>query len=678
MMMHTQPPVFSASSHSALRRAAMIITVLCGALTMIVSSQSSSGGAAPVYTKHIAPIMFEYCAACHHPGGSGPFSLLTYDEVRRRGKQISVVTHSRYMPPWPPEPGLVKFVGERRLSDEQLRLIERWVDDGMPQGEAKDMPPVPQYNAGWQLGTPDLIVKMDVPFIVPAEGTDVFRNFVLPVPVTATKYVKAVEMLPGNKQVVHHANILIDRNGNARRLDQADPGPGFGGMELTIAADSFEPDSHFLFWKPGTVPWTEPEGMAWRCDPGTDLVLNMHLQPSGKPERIQAEIGLYFTDKPQTLFPMLLQLERDGALDIPPGKNDFVVTDEFTLPVDVEVLGIYPHAHYLGKRIEAWAVLPDGTRQWLIRIANWDLNWQAVYKYEQPIILPKGSVVMMHYSYDNSAANPRNPNHPPKRVRAGNRSSEEMSHLWLQVLPRTKDDARPVLQEALMRQRLRKYPADFTAHFNLGAVLQATGRATEAIAHFRQALQADPDSYLALTSLGATLQERGDTEEAMSLYQRALLIKPDYTHAHYNLGNLLLAAGRVAEALPHYQAVLRQQPQDAGAHNSIGSALAMQGKADEAITHFQQALQAQPDNADVHMNLAYVLAQQGRAEEAAGEFARVLSLDPRNADACNELGVLRGQQGRIAEAVRYFEQALRINPDHKPARENLRRARGRQ
>ncbi len=149
------------------------------------------------------------------------------------------------------------------------------------------------------------------------------------------------------------------------------------------------------------------------------------------------EVGLYFAKSAPTVFPMLVQLEHDGAINIPPGANNFVVTDELTLPVDCKLLAIYPHAHYLGKLIEAWATLPGGRREWLIRIPDWDINWQAVYEYKRPMLLPKGTKVAMRVSYDNSAANGRNPNHPPRRVQAGNRSEDEMGHVWLQLLPVT-------------------------------------------------------------------------------------------------------------------------------------------------------------------------------------------------------------------------------------------------
>ncbi|HEU0184548.1 MAG TPA: tetratricopeptide repeat protein [Blastocatellia bacterium] len=640
------------------------------------------------FNKRIAPILFANCAVCHHTGGAGPFGLIEYQEVKKRAKDIVAVTGSRYMPPWLPEPGHGEFADARRLNDEQIETLRRWVEQGMIEGDKSDLPPAPEFPApgfkdAWRLGRPDLVIEMPQSYALPAGTTDLFRNFVIPLPITKARYVKAVEFLPGDKKIFHHANILIDRTGGSRRRDELDPEIGFGGMDVAIESESFDPDSHFLFWKPGSAPWVEPDGMAWVATPGTDLVLNLHMQPSGKPETIKARIGLYFTDRPPSKFPMLLQLEHDGAIDIPPGKKDFVITDEFRLPVDVDALAVYPHAHYIGKDLRASAVLPDGTKKPLVWIKDWDLNWQAVYRYEQPIFLPAGTVISMRFTYDNSAANPRNPNSPPKRVVAGDKATDEMGHLWLQVLPRSgprpQEDARMVLQQALMRQRLKKYPSDFTAHFNLGAALQQTGKIEEAVSHFRGALQVNPQSYVAHTNLGAALQELGQIEQAISHYLRALRIKPDYFNARYNLGNLPLRGCRIEEAVGHFREALRLQPDDAGAHNSLGSALGMRGKLDEAISEFAESLRLNSENADFHVNLAYALSLQGKIDEAITHYEQALRLKPENspesAETLNELGVLYGRKGKLAEAVDKFERALRVNPDHAGAGENLKRAR---
>ncbi|HXG67520.1 MAG TPA: hypothetical protein VNO70_20630, partial [Blastocatellia bacterium] len=185
-------------------------------------AQSGSGSpGALTFNKDIAPIIFRSCAECHHPGGSAPFSLLTYQDVKKRASQIALVTRNRYMPPWLPEPGHGDFAGERRLSDAQIKLIQQWVEQGAAEGAPAELPPAPKFNEGWQLGQPDMVVKMPEPYTLPADGSDVFRNFVIPAPVSSTRYVKAVEILPGNKQIVHHANLLIDRSQSSRRRDAA-------------------------------------------------------------------------------------------------------------------------------------------------------------------------------------------------------------------------------------------------------------------------------------------------------------------------------------------------------------------------------------------------------------------------------------------------------------------------
>ncbi len=600
--------------------------------------------AAPVtFNKDIAPLTNEYCAPCHRPGQAGPFSLLTYSDVKKRAGLIAAVTKSRYMPPWLPEHGYGQFAGERRLTDAQLHTIQQWVADGMLEGSPADAPPTPQFTPGWQLGEPDLVIQAPKPFTLQASGPDVFWNFVLHVPIDQTRYVRALEIRPGNARIVHHANLLVDRT-RSSRAREASPGDGFAGMDLSIEADTFEPDSHFLFWKPGSTPDVEPDGMAWRIDKGNDLVLNVHLQTTGKPETVQPTIGLYFTDKPQTKFPMLIQLEHDGNLDIPAGAKDFLVSDDFKLPLDVDVLSVYPHAHYLGKLMEGYATLPDGKRKWLIRIPDWDLNWQAVYRYESPVFLPRGTVISMRYQYDNSEGNPRNPNHPPKRVLGGNQSTDEMGHLWLQVLPRGDAGRREVLQEAVMRHRLEKYPADFSAHFNLGALLLARNRPKDAIPYFRDALRIEPEQAAALNELGAALMMAGDAKPATELFEHALRVQPGYTNARYNLANAQADSGQLAEAAANFRQVAQENPDDTTAQEHLFAVLAEMGKTlmgdaklPDAADALRQALLIHPESAEAHNNLGVVLARMGERKEAAAEFQAALSADPGNAAARRNL-----------------------------------------
>jgi tetratricopeptide (TPR) repeat protein len=578
------------------------------------SSAPSSPAAQVTYSRDIAPIMFRSCASCHRPGEAAPFSLLSYSDVKKHARQIAEVTESRAMPPWLPEPQKLKFADELRLSDAEIKLIRGWEEQGAVEGKPADLPPPPKFVEGWRLGKPDLVLTASKPLTLPPSGTDTYWNFIFPVPIQETRWVKAVEIRPGDKRYVHHANILVDRAGSSRRRE-AEPGAGFGGMEIRIESQVFDPDSHLLFWKPGTVPYVEPEGMALRLDKGTDLILNTHLQPSGKPEVIQPSIGLYFTPHPATKLPMLLQLENDLKLDIPAGRKDFTVTDSFTLPIDVDLLAIYPHAHYLGKSIQAFAALPSGGTKILIHIPHWNLNWQAVYRYAEPVRLPKGTIVSLRYVYDNSEENPLNPNHPPARVVGGNRSSDEMCHLWLQVLPVNFDaaqgDPRMALQEALARHNVEKNPGDFEAHYNLAAMLQAKGKLDAAIAEYELAVRLRPEDAAGNNALGAAQVAAGHPEQGIPYLQAALKSRPEYFDAHYNLGFALAGQNDFEGALQQFRLALQLQPDDANVEANLGTALAEMGRFPEAKSHFERALQIDPNQPIAKENLAALRKEMG-------------------------------------------------------------------
>src|SRR6266851_9957935 len=399
------------------------------------------------FTKDIAPIVWARCATCHRPGEIGPFNLITYDDVRRHATQIAAVTARRVMPPWKPLPGKGDFQSARRLSERELDTIQQWIAAGAREGDAADLPPVPAWREGWQLGTPDLVVRMPAPFAVPADGPDVFRTFVIPIPLAAARYVRALEFHPGNARVVHHANLGVDRTRSSRRLDARDPEPGYaGGMER----DARYPEGQLLGWTPGQAPHAVPEGTQWRLEPESDLVVQLHLQPTGKPDSLQVTAGFYFTDAPPTRTPIGLRLGSE-TIDIPAGNDAWAIADRYQLPVDVDVLAVQPHAHNLARRMEATATLPDGSTRWLVAIDDWDFRWQDVYRYSAPIALPRGTTLAMRYTYDNSAANPRNPHHPPARVVWGQNTSDEMGDLWVQVIPQTRGDE-TVLSEDFRRK----------------------------------------------------------------------------------------------------------------------------------------------------------------------------------------------------------------------------------
>jgi Tfp pilus assembly protein PilF len=637
----SNPRTTRASSAEALLHIAASIATLVLVSTALAQE---APGSRVTWARDVAPILQRECAPCHHPGGAGPFSLLTYEDARKRAKQIAQVTGRRYMPPWLPGRQGPRFEDARLLSDAQLATLAAWARAGAPSGDVASAPAPPSYPDGWQLGTPDVVLRAEAPWTLSAEGPDRYRNFVFRVPLTARRYVAGLEVMPGNRRVTHHANVYVDHVGWGRARDAEDPEPGFPGMDLQIASNRFDPDSHFLFYKPGTPAVREPDDMSWPLEPGDDLILNLHLRPTGKPETVAPSLGLYFTDRAPSRFPMLLQLEADRDLDIPPGTTAFRVSDALTLPVPVQLAAIYPHAHSLGHIVEAWATTPGGRRIPLIHIPDWDPAWQGVFRYATPIALPAGTRVEMRWEYDNSADNPRNPHDPPARVRAGNQTTDEMAHVWLQVIPRSRDD-QAALQEALMRHRLERSPGDFSANANLGAVLQTEGRIDEAIAAYRKAIAARPDVASVRNALGTALQARGSLEDAIGEFEAAARLDPSSADPHYNWGNTLLALGRAQDALAHFERALAASPNDAAVLNDYGTACAMLGRMADARTLYERALAADPSRGDAHYNLARVLVQAGQLAASVPHYEAAVRLQKDNKDAIEELAAVRAALG---------------------------------
>jgi tetratricopeptide (TPR) repeat protein len=621
------------------------------------------------FHRDVAPILHENCSPCHRPGESAPFRLLGYADVVDRARQIETVLASGFMPPWLPEPGPFPFAGERRLSDEQLALLRRWFREGMPEGDPAEAPAPPLFSEGWQLGEPDLIVEALETYTLPADGADVFRNLVIPVAVDSTHHVRAVELRPGNKRIVHHAILQIDRTSASRRLDEADPGVGFGGMEL---GPSLPPDGHFIGWTPGKMPFAGLPGMAWRLDGRTDLVLQLHMLPTGRPESIRPRIGLHFAGEPPTLEPTVITMSVEN-LDIPPAVKDYTRQDDFVLPVAVEVLGIYPHAHYLGKEILGQATLPDGSVRTLIHIEEWDFNWQDDYRYVDPVELPARTTLTMRYTYDNSADNNRNPNIPPRRVTSGNRSTDEMGTLMLQVLTRN-DRERALLDVARAEDWLAERPDSFKEHNNLGNALLELDRIDEAIHHYRRALELEPELDDARYNMGVALWKLGRVADAMVQFREVVSRDPEYAAAYNNLGQALLSLGRTEEAVGQFRRALELRPSFEVAHYNLGLALAELGRDDEAVEEYRRTLEIEPGFAMAHNNLGTIHHARGRLDEAIRHYRRALEIDSEIKEAHNNLGQALCSQGREEEAIVHYREALRIDPDFSVARDNLEQA----
>jgi Flp pilus assembly protein TadD/mono/diheme cytochrome c family protein len=632
----------------------------------------NSPGAKETWSRDVAPLLYKNCASCHHPGGAGPFSLITYADARRWAPQILEVTQSRFMPPWLPEPGYGEFADVRRLSDGEVALLKRWTNGGMASGDLTTAPPAPRYDSTWQMGKPDLVLKVARPFTLGAGGTDVFLNLILPYTLDQSHYIRAMEIRPGAPQVVHHANVVVDRGASLRRAHPKDWQAGIAGMELLVdAGNKFEPESHFLFWKPDTPVLIEPKGMSWRLDPGNDLILNIHLKPSGKPEKLDAEVGLYFTPEPPSKQPMLVSLERDDKLDIPPGDPAFVVEDSLTLPVDVDVLGCYPHAHYLGHDMRGWATLPDGEQKWLVWIPSWDIDRQSVYRYKEPLLLPKGTVLHMKYTYDNSAANPHNPHNPPVRVRAGNRSEDEMAQLWLQVLPvNTPDDApdpRLAIEEAWMRSRLAKTPTDQLDLYNLAGALAGQGKYADAADLYERDIKLGRPEVRTLTALGAALEGAGQLDQAQERYRSAIALATSAESpgcdAHFDLARLEVRRSEYREAEKEFRALLSTCPEDAEARSGLGAALLGAGHTNDAADEFRRALELDATDFTALYNLGVIAADSGDPAQAVKLLESALHSWSASPDAHEKLAVAYAQQGRLADALAQLRSAARLAPN---------------
>ena len=411
-----------------------------------------SRGEAPVhaqnasvtFTETIAPIVYENCVSCHRPGEAAPFSLISYDDVRNRGRLIAAVTMSRYMPPWQATHGFGDFADERRLTDAQITAIATWVKNGMPEGDRSKMPALPRFTTGWRLGTPDLVLEMAREFEVPASGPDIFRNFVIPSKLLEDKWVRAVEFRPSARAVVHHALFAYVRSGAYASMDGADGKPGFRGLAPIGANPNIAPAGPLGGWAVGASARFLPEGLALPMGRNSDFIIQMHFHPSGKVEREKSTVGIYFAEKAPDRNLRVLQVPGlfgiGQGIDIPPGEKNYVIERSATIPVDVKIYLANPHAHYLAKEFKAEATLPDGSKRPLLWIQDWDFNWQDGYNYKEPVILPKGTTIDVRITYDNSAANPHNPSNPPQRVWWGEESTDEMGTIGFGLVPVRRED----------------------------------------------------------------------------------------------------------------------------------------------------------------------------------------------------------------------------------------------
>jgi tetratricopeptide (TPR) repeat protein/mono/diheme cytochrome c family protein len=645
----TAPRRISASGITGSRRRAhglgvAALVIVATVAPAIAQTSTSPSAASPqigdtraadppvTFNQDIAPLLHSHCAQCHRPGGAGPFNLLTFADASRRAAQLAAVTASGFMPPWKADGHPGEFVAQPRLTRDAVERIGRWAK--APVEGPGTAPPPPRWPEGWYLGQPDLVVTLPDGYTLPGEPSDVFRIFAVPLPVTGTRYVRGIEFHPGNARVVHHANIRIDRSDGSRRLDAADPAPGYDGL---LARSAEYPDGHFLGWTPGQIAPLVDADLAWRLDPGTDLVVQLHMQPSGKPEAVRPTIGFYFSDQLPTRTPSILRLGSQG-IDITPGDGSYLVEDRYTLPVDATLLAVQPHAHYRAADVTGTATFPDGSTRTLIHIGGWDFRWQHVYRYSEPVRLPRGTTVAMRYVYDNSAENPRNPQQPPARVRWGQRSFDEMGDLWFQLATDSDADrarlrgevqAKMTAEDLIgLETMLAAAPDDAELHDDAGVLALLLNRPAVAVRHFRASAERRPQSAAAHYNLGTALTAAGLFDDAIGAYERALAIDPRYAKALNNLGDTLISLGRLADAVARYEQAVALDPTMPESRNNLGAALWRRGDYPRAERELREALRLRPGYPEAHFNLGHLAIRTGDVAAAARQFRQAAAAKP--------------------------------------------------
>ncbi len=414
------------------------------------------------FNKHIAPIIYSNCSSCHRPGEAAPFSLLSYQDVLKRGKLIATVTASRQMPPWKAEPASYAYRDQRRLKDADLALLQQWVKDGMPEGKASEKPAPPEFKSGWRLGEPDLIVEMPAAYHIPADGPDIYRNIALPLGLKEDKWITAIDMRLTARQDVHHVLYFSDPGGKIHERPSDGPEPGFTGMR----AGGGQPLGG---WALGAQPHFFPEGLALPVTKGSDFIIQYHFHPDGKLETEKSQIGFYFAKEAPKRTLTSIQLPPTyslfSGLDIPADEKDFVIKDSYILPAAMDAVGVSAHAHYIANVMKLTATLPTGEIKTLLDIRDWDFAWQDRYFFQDFVALPKGTRLDAEVHWNNSAANPRNPSSPPIRVTWGEQSKDEMGSLALLAVPHDEADLRTIRTDvrnhttSTAREAVMKNPA---------------------------------------------------------------------------------------------------------------------------------------------------------------------------------------------------------------------------
>jgi hypothetical protein len=394
---------------------------------MFILAVKTAKAQTPTFAENIAPIIYNNCTNCHRQGEAGPMAFTNYDEVKSWGRMIKFATETRYMPPWSPDPKYRHFVGERALTDTQIKEIANWVDGGMPRGDASKEPKLPTFPTGSQVGTPDLVLNMSDSYKLAGKGKDDYKVFVLPTNLKENKILRAVEFRAGNNKVVHHVRLAYETKGAARTKDAQTPEmgyDGFGGFNVPV-------DGSFDTWTPGKNVLQLPENIGHTLPANSDLLLQVHYAPTSAPATDRSSVNLFFKEtsnlRPVKSFGMIHFHLSGGpaSFQIPANTIKKFYAKRVT-PQDMSVISIYPHAHLLCRNWEAYATTPAGDTIRLIKINDWNYKWQGDYTLPKMLKIPSGSTVHAYATYDNTTNNPLNPSNPPQLAVLGESTLDEM------------------------------------------------------------------------------------------------------------------------------------------------------------------------------------------------------------------------------------------------------------
>ena len=431
------------------------------------------------FATDVAPLVYSNCTPCHRAGEVGPMPFTNYQQVAQFGSMIAYVTQQRSMPPWKPDRNYSHFIGERGLSAADIQKLQDWVAQGKPRGDSTLEPPAPTFPTGSQLGTPNLVLSMSQTYTIQGNNTDEYRNFVIPSGLLQDRQIAAIEFRPGNGKVVHHALIGFDTTGTARRKDQQYAGYGYPGFGFNA-----DVQGEFTGYTPGSQVLRYPSGIAKRLPANADIVVQIHYAPSPVSDTDRSSLNIFFAQGTVTRQAITYAA---NPYDFPNGANSFVIQPNTMpmfrairrVPYDISLMSVYPHAHLLGKSWKTYAVTPRNDTIPLIKIDDWDFNWQGSYTFPKFVKIPALSNIIVEATYDNTTNNPLNPSNPPRLVTWGEGTTDEMFLNYLTYVPYvTGDENRALGSKDLgvnsMTLSLKFYPNPVKGRGNIEFYLESS------------------------------------------------------------------------------------------------------------------------------------------------------------------------------------------------------------